>query len=106
MESPNKRQKYQAGDFDIASTGQSGATTQTGTMDAQDDFVSLGVKDNANEQYGYGLSRLLAMFLPDLTTTRHTMNTTDGKEMRDTTLEMRRIDQNRNMPCQASSRGY
>jgi hypothetical protein len=54
MESPNKRQKYQAGDFDIASTGQCGATTQTGTMDAQDDFVSLGVKDNANEQYGYG----------------------------------------------------
>jgi hypothetical protein len=54
MESPNKRQKYQAGEFDIASTGQSGATVQTGAMDAQDDFVSLGGKDNANEQYGYG----------------------------------------------------
>jgi hypothetical protein len=54
MESPNKRQKYQAGEFDIASTGQSGATPQTRAMDAQDDFVSLGGKDNANGQYGYG----------------------------------------------------
>jgi hypothetical protein len=54
MESPNKRQKYQTGEFDIASTGQSGATVQIGAMDAQDDFVSLGGKDNANEQYGYG----------------------------------------------------
>jgi hypothetical protein len=54
MESPNKRRKYQTGEFDIASTGQSGATVQIGAMDAQDDFVSLGGKDNANEQYGYG----------------------------------------------------
>lgn len=54
MESPNKRQRTESGNFDIPITVRSSIMMQAGAMDAQDDFVSLGETGNANNQHGYG----------------------------------------------------
>jgi hypothetical protein len=53
MESPSKRLKTGTGDFAIRVTCQPSTNMQTGAMDAQDDFVSLGGNENTNEQYGF-----------------------------------------------------
>jgi hypothetical protein len=53
MESPSKRLKTETGDSTTTTASQSLVTMQTGAMETQDDFVSLGGNENANEQYGF-----------------------------------------------------
>lgn len=54
MQLPNKRLKIGSENFNTTTAGQTSATMQSGAMDTQDDFVSLGGNENASEQYGFG----------------------------------------------------